>query len=276
MSSLRTTSNYTEQTCGLSSETYQDDPNRVCETYSRIQKGTLKIKPSKVWDKELFTLLLDDMDNISESSTDSLHKRTKIRDIFSEWLFNHDMIECADETEFIYMGENDDVDSAYDTAESNSLGQDKTSRSMCRDELCRKIYDFNENLYGLSICMDKIGLGYSGQIRIHLNLYRPVKMAFHLKNTILNDTESEDNSEMCTVKASAFQIPQNSSQVIHIKSTTNTSEAVGEFLEKFSIVDSPCKFSLYESVDKGEGHGKDMILDIFFTITGNIQLQYDG
>ncbi|CAD5115288.1 DgyrCDS4281 [Dimorphilus gyrociliatus] len=256
MSNIRIVSNNTPGTCvDCSPCAYDEESNQVCETCSRICSGTLKIRLSKVWDTELLSVLLDDMDNISESSTESLQRRTKIRDIFSEWLFNHDMIECTDETEFVFEENNDEIDSAYHTAESNPTSHGKFSPNFPKEDLKQQIDSFNGNSYGLSMSIDENGHGYNGQIRIHLNLYRPVKMAVQCQDAILNNPESEDDEpNMCTVKTSAFQIPQNSSQVIHIANTTNTNEAVRKFLEKFSIIDNPCKFSLYESVDKGEGH----------------------
>lgn len=71
---------------------YETESKTVQDARSKLYQSSIKKLKNSMWDanEKLFSDLLDDLDNISMSDTESAKKRKKARDLFSDWLFSQD------------------------------------------------------------------------------------------------------------------------------------------------------------------------------------------
>ncbi|CAD5122591.1 DgyrCDS11003 [Dimorphilus gyrociliatus] len=148
------------------------------------------------------------------------------------------------------------IEEHFEEDDNDLFSASPSKTTLTSDDIHSQIQIFNNNQHGLSMSMEDDNR-FSGSIRIYLNLFRPVKMILenHLRGGKRSSDSEESESETdSTTKTISFHLPRSTSLVIRINSQTRTRDVIKKFLKKYRIIDNPCKFALYESIDQGEGH----------------------
>ncbi|VDD75856.1 unnamed protein product [Mesocestoides corti] len=148
-------------------------------------------------------------------------------------------------------------------------------------ELARRLDIFNGNEFGLTAKMiPSLPPGdCEGQVRVHINLIRPIRMLltsrppsiFDIVNNDadLGSSSDEEKEDVCVPseipppgpvrlrnkvppQVSSFRLPRGSSKLLHVRLSTTASQVISNLLARFNIDDNPQKFALYEHTIIGE------------------------
>lgn len=98
---------------------------------------------------------------------------------------------------------------------------------------------------------------YTGFIKVHLKLLRPVTVPAGIRPQSIYDAIKEVNLAATTDKRTSFYLPLDAIKQLHISSTTTVSEVIQGLLKKFMVVDNPQKFALFKQIHK-DGQGMRM------------------
>lgn len=95
---------------------------------------------------------------------------------------------------------------------------------------------------------------YTGFIKVHLKLRRPVTVPAGIRPQSIYDAIKEVDLAATTDKRTSFYLPLDAIKQLHISSTTTVSEVIQGLLKKFMVVDNPQKFALFKRIHK-DGQG---------------------
>lgn len=95
---------------------------------------------------------------------------------------------------------------------------------------------------------------YTGFIKVHLRLRRPVMVPAGIRPPSIYDAIKEVDLAATTDKRTSFYLPLDAIKQLHICSTTTVSEVIQGLLKKFMVVDNPQKFALFKRIRK-DGQG---------------------
>nr|XP_020666324.1 ras association domain-containing protein 5 isoform X3 [Pogona vitticeps] len=117
-------------------------------------------------------------------------------------------------------------------------------------ELKEKIDNYNSKVNnGLLMKLNDDGT-YTGFIKVHLKLRRPVTVPAGIRPQSIYDALKEVNLARTTEKRTSFYLPLDAIKQLHISSTTTVSEVIQGLLKKFMVVDNPQKFALFKQMQK--------------------------
>ncbi|XP_037352045.1 ras association domain-containing protein 5 isoform X2 [Talpa occidentalis] len=117
-------------------------------------------------------------------------------------------------------------------------------------EIRQKIESYNsleKNCLGMKLSEDGT---YTGFIKVHLKLRRPVTVPAGIRPQSIYDAIKEVNLAATTDKRTSFYLPLDAIKQLHISSTTTVSEVIQGLLKKFMVVDNPQKFALFKRTHK--------------------------
>uniref|UniRef100_A0A7N4NVR4 Ras association domain-containing protein 5 n=1 Tax=Sarcophilus harrisii TaxID=9305 RepID=A0A7N4NVR4_SARHA len=117
-------------------------------------------------------------------------------------------------------------------------------------EIKQKIDNYNskeKNCLGMKLSDDGT---YTGFIKVHLKLRRPVTVPAGIRPRSIYDAVREVNLAATTDKRTSFYLPLDAIKQLHISSTTTVSEVIQGLLKKFMVVDNPQKFALFKRTHK--------------------------
>uniref|UniRef100_A0A2I3LQW5 Ras association domain family member 5 n=1 Tax=Papio anubis TaxID=9555 RepID=A0A2I3LQW5_PAPAN len=117
-------------------------------------------------------------------------------------------------------------------------------------EIKQKIDSYNtreKNCLGMKLSEDGT---YTGFIKVHLKLRRPVTVPAGIRPQSIYDAIKEVNLAATTDKRTSFYLPLDAIKQLHISSTTTVSEVIQGLLKKFMVVDNPQKFALFKRIHK--------------------------
>ncbi|XP_072026476.1 ras association domain-containing protein 1-like isoform X2 [Amphiura filiformis] len=131
----------------------------------------------------------------------------------------------------------------------------ETWSGLSRDELRRRIDEFNtlseKDVFtlGSDTCI------FVGSIKVHLNLSRPISVPTgsnlpKLCSTLKRYDHSIDTSKKR--KRTSFFLPKDTVKELNIASETTTQQLVLALLERLEIIDNPRKFALFELTETGQ------------------------
>jgi len=131
---------------------------------------------------------------------------------------------------------------------------EETQRPPTLQEIKQKIDSYNtreKNCLGMKLSEDGT---YTGFIKVHLKLRRPVTVPAGIRPQSIYDAIKEVNLAATTDKRTSFYLPLDAIKQLHISSTTTVSEVIQGLLKKFMVVDNPQKFALFKRIHK-DGQG---------------------
>lgn len=117
-------------------------------------------------------------------------------------------------------------------------------------EIKQKIDSYNsreKHCLGMKLSEDGT---YTGFIKVHLKLRRPVTVPAGIRPQSIYDAIKEVNPAATTDKRTSFYLPLDAIKQLHISSTTTVSEVIQGLLKKFMVVDNPQKFALFKRMHK--------------------------
>ncbi|XP_019369565.1 PREDICTED: ras association domain-containing protein 5 isoform X2 [Gavialis gangeticus] len=117
-------------------------------------------------------------------------------------------------------------------------------------ELKQKIDDFNAKVTNCLLMKLNEDGTYTGFIKVHLKLRRPVTVPAGIRPQSIYDALKEVNMADMTDKRTSFYLPLDAVKQLHISSTTTVSEVIQGLLKKFMVVDNPQKFALFKALQK--------------------------
>ncbi|XP_004641196.1 ras association domain-containing protein 5 isoform X1 [Octodon degus] len=127
---------------------------------------------------------------------------------------------------------------------------EETQQPPLLQEIKQKIDSYNSREKNcLSMKLSEDGT-YTGFIKVHLKLRRPVTVPAGIRPQSIYDAIKEVNLAATTDKRTSFYLPLDAIKQLHISSTTTVSEVIQGLLKKFMVVDNPQKFALFKRVHK--------------------------
>ncbi|XP_037535409.1 ras association domain-containing protein 1, partial [Nematolebias whitei] len=141
----------------------------------------------------------------------------------------------------------DDAEDAIETDtnvdEQTELGKQELSVG----EIQQRVKEYNSQINN-NLCMvvNKNG-SYTGFIKVHFQLLRPISLPPPQRQ---NSTEEGDERDRRTLRRTSFYLPKDAAKHLHISSETRVREVIEALLRKFTVVDNPAKFALFERTEK--------------------------
>lgn len=106
----------------------------------------------------------------------------------------------------------------------------------------------------LSTLQNKDG-SYTGFIKVHFQLVRPISLP---PRQSLCSSQEEDQRGRRMKRRTSFYLPKDTAKHLHISSRTCVREVIEALLNKFTVVDNPAKFALFERTER---HSQGRILN---------------
>ncbi|KFU89488.1 Ras association domain-containing protein 5, partial [Chaetura pelagica] len=117
-------------------------------------------------------------------------------------------------------------------------------------EIKQKIEKYNARVTNCLLMKLNDDGTYTGFIKVHLKLRRPVTVPAGIRPQSIYDALKEVNLASMTDKRTSFYLPLDAIKQLHISSTTTVSEVIQGLLKKFMVVDNPQKFALFKEMRK--------------------------
>ncbi|KAF7693495.1 ras association domain-containing protein 1 isoform X1 [Silurus meridionalis] len=115
-------------------------------------------------------------------------------------------------------------------------------------ELQHKVKEYNAQINSnLYMSLNRDG-SYTGFIRVHFQLSRPISLppAQRLSSSSCSSFSPLLSHGLCT----SFYLPRDSTKQLHVASCTRVREVIEALLNKFTVVDNPAKFALFERSER--------------------------
>ncbi|XP_075688077.1 ras association domain-containing protein 1 isoform X2 [Rhinoderma darwinii] len=111
------------------------------------------------------------------------------------------------------------------------------------------IKDYNSKIKSnLFMSANKDG-SYTGFIKVQLKLVRPVSVPAAKKPSCAHERRAAARSQQVKRRTS-FYLPKDASKHLHLSSRTPASEVIQALLRKFTVLDNPRKFALFQRTEK--------------------------
>ena len=103
----------------------------------------------------------------------------------------------------------------------------------------------------LSLPQNKDG-SYTGFIKVHLKLVRPVSVPPPRKAPSAQDSpgRSKTAAGSALKRRTSFYLPKDTAKHLHISSRSSSREVIQALLKKFTVLDNPAKFALFERSER--------------------------
>ncbi|XP_053310399.1 ras association domain-containing protein 5 isoform X2 [Spea bombifrons] len=154
-----------------------------------------------------------------------------------------------------YCSLEEDIEDYFFTARENLSRKSakevpKEERKPTTQELKKKIECFNKKVQnGMIMKMADDGT-YTGFVKVHLKLRRPVTVVAGSQPLSIFDTVKEMPPSTSVNKQTSFYLPVDAVKQLHISNLTTASEVIRGLLQKFQVLDDPQKFALYKQMQR--------------------------
>ncbi|KAM3621177.1 uncharacterized protein V6R79_007401 [Siganus canaliculatus] len=114
-------------------------------------------------------------------------------------------------------------------------------------EIQHKVKEFNAQVNSnLTMVINKDG-SYTGFIKVHFQLVRPISLPPSESSC---STQEDDQQGRRMKRRTSFYLPKDAAKHLHISSQTRVREVIEALLNKFTVVDNPAKFALFERIER--------------------------
>ncbi|TDH14044.1 hypothetical protein EPR50_G00039000 [Perca flavescens] len=121
------------------------------------------------------------------------------------------------------------------------------NRALTVSEIQQKVKEYNAQINSnLYMMVNKDG-SYTGFIKVHFQLVRPISLP---PSQSLCSTQEEDQQGRGMKRRTSFYLPKDAAKHLHISSQTRVREVIEALLNKFTVVDNPAKFALFERAER--------------------------
>ncbi|XP_026204849.1 ras association domain-containing protein 1 [Anabas testudineus] len=144
----------------------------------------------------------------------------------------------------------DQADFSVDTVETDTNVDEQTDwdkQELSVGEIHQKIKEYNAQINNnLYMVFNKDG-SYTGFIKVHFQLVRPISLPSPLS---LCSTQEGDQHGRRIKRRTSFYLPKDTAKHLHVSSQTRVREVIEALLNKFTVVDNPAKFALFERTER--------------------------
>ncbi|KAF3689900.1 Ras association domain-containing protein 1 Protein 123F2 [Channa argus] len=137
----------------------------------------------------------------------------------------------------------DSIETDTNVDEQISLGQQELSVGEIQQRIKEYNAQINNSLY---MVLNKDG-SYTGFIKVHFQLVRPISLP---PPQSLYPTQEKDQHSRRMKRRTSFYLPKDTAKHLHISSQTRVREVIQALLNKFTVVDNPAKFALFERTER--------------------------
>uniref|UniRef100_A0A1A8RE91 Ras association (RalGDS/AF-6) domain family 1 n=2 Tax=Nothobranchius rachovii TaxID=451742 RepID=A0A1A8RE91_9TELE len=138
----------------------------------------------------------------------------------------------------------DSIETDTNVDEQNEVGKQELSAAAIHRKVKEYNVQINNNLY-MVVNKDK---SYTGFIKVHFQLLRPISLPPPPQRQ--NSTDEEGQQSRRIPRRTSFYLPKDAAKHLHISSETQVREVIEALLKKFTVVDNPAKFALFERTEK--------------------------
>ncbi|XP_015257856.1 PREDICTED: ras association domain-containing protein 1-like isoform X2 [Cyprinodon variegatus] len=129
------------------------------------------------------------------------------------------------------------------TDEQIELGKQELSVG----EIEQKVKEYNTQIINNLFMVDNKDGSYTGFIKVHFQLLRPISLP---PSQSQSRTEEDNQLDRPAKRRTSFYLPKDAAKHLHLSSETRVREVIEALLNKFTVVDNPAKFALFEKVEK--------------------------
>ncbi|XP_013861871.1 ras association domain-containing protein 1 isoform X2 [Austrofundulus limnaeus] len=146
-------------------------------------------------------------------------------------------------TSFFPKGRNDNVKNKTVKKDEQT---DSVKEELTTAEVLQKVKEYNAQINSnLFMNMNKDG-SYTGFVKVQFKLARPVSVPAPKKGG--HDVGGRRASGV--KRRTSFYLPKDASKHLHISSRTTSREVIEALLKKFTVVDNPGKFALFQRSER--------------------------
>uniref|UniRef100_A0A672GHU7 Ras association domain-containing protein 1-like n=1 Tax=Salarias fasciatus TaxID=181472 RepID=A0A672GHU7_SALFA len=148
----------------------------------------------------------------------------------------------------------DDPDSEelYFTAYTSFFHKDEQieigKQELSAEKIQQRVKEYNAQINSNLYMVDNKDGTYTGFIKVHFQLVRPISLPPPPQS--LNPAEDGDPQGGRMKRRTSFYLPKDAAKHLHISSETRVREVIEALLNKFTVVDNPAKFALFERTEK--------------------------
>uniref|UniRef100_A0A146XB92 Ras association domain family member 1 n=1 Tax=Fundulus heteroclitus TaxID=8078 RepID=A0A146XB92_FUNHE len=145
----------------------------------------------------------------------------------------------------------EDADCSEDSIETDTNVDEKTElgrQELSVVEVQQKVKEYNALINNNLYMVDNKDGTYTGFIKVHFQLLRPISLPPSRSQSWTE--EEEDQNDRLAKRRTSFYLPKDAAKHLHVSSETRVREVIEALLNKFTVVDNPAKFALFESAEK--------------------------
>ncbi|KAK6319571.1 hypothetical protein J4Q44_G00107820 [Coregonus suidteri] len=158
-------------------------------------------------------------------------------------------LDCSTDSRLLTTDQTDvsedtvETDTNVDVIEPIDWGKQVLSVGDIQQKVKEYNAQINSNLY---MVLNRDG-SYTGFIRVLFKLTRPVSLPPPQK---ASSPQEEEQQEGGLKRRTSFYLPKDTAKHVHISSRTRAREVIEALLNKFTVVDNPAKFALFERSER--------------------------
>ncbi|XP_070814852.1 ras association domain-containing protein 1 [Chaetodon trifascialis] len=137
----------------------------------------------------------------------------------------------------------DSIETDTNVDEQVDWGKQELTVSEIQHKVKEYNAQINSNLY---MVVNKDG-SYTGFIKVHFQLVRPISLP---PRQSLCSSQEEEQLGRQLKRRTSFYLPKDTAKHLHISSQTRVREVIEALLNKFTVVDNPAKFALFERTER--------------------------
>ncbi|KAL2091279.1 hypothetical protein ACEWY4_013542 [Coilia grayii] len=124
-------------------------------------------------------------------------------------------------------------------------------QQLTASEIQKKVKEYNAQINGnLFMVLNRDG-SYTGFIKVQFKLSRPVSLPPLRRSCSAQDGSWQESKDSKGTKCrTSFYLPKDAAKHLHISSRTRAREVIEALLNKFTVVDNPAKFALFERTER--------------------------
>lgn len=123
---------------------------------------------------------------------------------------------------------------------------DCRKQELSLSEIQQKVKEYNAQVNSnLFMVLNRDG-SYTGFIKVQFKLARPVSLPPPPSTSSSSGQDGGYQEDKALKRRTSFYLPRDTVKHLHISSSTRAREVIEALLRKFTVVDNPAKFSLFE------------------------------
>ncbi|XP_016129975.1 ras association domain-containing protein 1-like isoform X2 [Sinocyclocheilus grahami] len=127
---------------------------------------------------------------------------------------------------------------------------DCRKQELSLSEIQQKVKEYNAQVNSnLFMVLNRDG-SYTGFIKVQFKLARPVSLPPPRSTSSSSGRDGDCQEDKALKHHTSFYLPRDTVKHLHISSSTRAREVIEALLKKFTVVDNPAKFSLFERSER--------------------------